>query len=162
MRVGMLSLEWYFIYLLILASVHGFMHETSDFLLYNNRFIYQVLCTLIYHRHSLYSFLLHSTVHIHWYHNNTGTFKSLKVSTKLTKWFFKVNWWRVYLHRAKIPTISWHHGRNTQIHRSDNLWSPLSPNVLRVSVTRQNVQRIKNRRQNSTLLITIFHTNGVR
>ena len=36
------------------------MHETSDdfFLLYNNLFIYQVLCTLIYRRHSLYSFLL--------------------------------------------------------------------------------------------------------
>ena len=28
------------------------------FLLYNNLFIYQVLCTLIYRRHSLYSFLL--------------------------------------------------------------------------------------------------------
>ena len=26
------SLEWYFIYLLFLASVHGFMYETSDFL----------------------------------------------------------------------------------------------------------------------------------
>ena len=26
------SLEWYFIYLLFIASVHGFMHETSDFL----------------------------------------------------------------------------------------------------------------------------------
>ena len=25
------SLEWYFIYLLFLASVHGFMYETSDF-----------------------------------------------------------------------------------------------------------------------------------
>ena len=25
------SLEWYFIYLLFIASVHGFMHETSDF-----------------------------------------------------------------------------------------------------------------------------------
>ena len=24
------SLEWYFIYLLFLASVHGFMHETTD------------------------------------------------------------------------------------------------------------------------------------
>ena len=46
------------IYLLFIASVHGFMHETSDFLLYNNLFIYQVLCTLIYRRHSLYSFLL--------------------------------------------------------------------------------------------------------
>ena len=46
-------------YLLFLASVHGFMHETSDFvLLYNNLFIYQVLCTLIYRRRSLYSFLL--------------------------------------------------------------------------------------------------------
>ena len=34
------------------------MHETSDlFLLYNNLFIYQVLCTLIYRRRSLYSFL---------------------------------------------------------------------------------------------------------
>ena len=44
-------------YLLFLASVHGFMHETSDFLLNNNLFIYQVLCTLIYRRRSLYSFL---------------------------------------------------------------------------------------------------------
>ena len=25
------SLEWYFIYLLFLASVHGFTYETSDF-----------------------------------------------------------------------------------------------------------------------------------
>ena len=34
------------------------MHETSDFfLLYNNLSIYQVLCTLIYRRRSLYSFL---------------------------------------------------------------------------------------------------------
>ena len=33
------------------------MHETSDFLLYDNIFIYQVLCTLIYLRRSLYSFL---------------------------------------------------------------------------------------------------------
>ena len=33
--------------------------ETSDlFLLYNNLFIYQVLCTLIYRRRSLYSFLM--------------------------------------------------------------------------------------------------------
>ena len=46
------SLEWYFIYLLFLASVHGFMHETSDFLLYNNLFIYQILSTLIYRRRS--------------------------------------------------------------------------------------------------------------
>ena len=35
------------------------MHETSDFLFYNNLFIYQVLCTLIYRRRSLYSFLIH-------------------------------------------------------------------------------------------------------
>ena len=35
------------------------MYETSDFfLLCNNLFIYQVLCTLIYRRRSLYSFLL--------------------------------------------------------------------------------------------------------
>ena len=34
------------------------MHETSDFLLYNNLFIYQVLCALIYRRRSLYYFLL--------------------------------------------------------------------------------------------------------
>ena len=53
------SLEWYFIYLLFLAPVHGFMHENSDFLLYNNLFIYQLLCTLIYRRRSLDSFLLH-------------------------------------------------------------------------------------------------------
>ena len=52
------SLEWYFIYLLFLAWVHGFMHETSDFLLYNNLLIYQVLCALIYRRRSLYYFLL--------------------------------------------------------------------------------------------------------
>ena len=38
-------------------SVHGFMHETNDFLLYNNVFIYQVLWTPIYRRRSLYSFL---------------------------------------------------------------------------------------------------------
>ena len=42
----------------IIASVHGFMHETSDFVLYNNIFIYKVLCTLIYRRRSLYSFFL--------------------------------------------------------------------------------------------------------
>ena len=34
------------------------MHETSDFLLYDNLFIYQVLCTLIHRRRSLYSFLM--------------------------------------------------------------------------------------------------------
>ena len=35
------------------------MHETSnDFLLYNKLFIYQVICTLIYRRRSLYSLLL--------------------------------------------------------------------------------------------------------
>ena len=34
------------------------MHETSDFLLYDNLFIYQVLCTLIYRRPSLYSSFL--------------------------------------------------------------------------------------------------------
>ena len=35
------SLEWYFIYLLLfLASVYGFMHETSDFLLYIIPFSY--------------------------------------------------------------------------------------------------------------------------
>ena len=33
------------------------MHETSEFLLFNNLFIYQVLCTPIYRRRSLYSFL---------------------------------------------------------------------------------------------------------
>ena len=33
------------------------MYETSDFLLCNNIYIYQVLCTLIYRRRSLYSFL---------------------------------------------------------------------------------------------------------
>ena len=56
------SLEWYFIYLLLfLASVHGFTHETSDFLLFNNILIYQVLCTLVYRRRSFYSFL--SRVH---------------------------------------------------------------------------------------------------
>ena len=43
---------------IISFSVHGFMHETSDFLLYNNLFIYQVHVTLIYRRRSLYSFLL--------------------------------------------------------------------------------------------------------
>ena len=53
------SLEWYFIYLLFLASVLGFTYETSDFLIINNLFIYQVLCTLIYPRCSLYSLLLH-------------------------------------------------------------------------------------------------------
>ena len=57
------SLEWYFIYLLFLSSVHGFMHETSDFLLYINIFIYQVLCTLIYRRRNLYSFLSYADVH---------------------------------------------------------------------------------------------------
>ena len=34
------------------------MHETSDVLLYYNIFIYQVLCTLIYCRRRLHSFLL--------------------------------------------------------------------------------------------------------
>ena len=29
------SLEWYFIYLLFLASVHGFMYETSVFFFYS-------------------------------------------------------------------------------------------------------------------------------
>ena len=38
------------------------MHETSDeSLLYNNLFIYQVLCTLIYRRPSHYSFSLRSS-----------------------------------------------------------------------------------------------------
>ena len=46
-----------YIYILFLASVHGFVHETNDFLLYTNLFIHQVLCTLIYRRRSLYSFL---------------------------------------------------------------------------------------------------------
>ena len=59
MRVGMYVLEWDFIYvLLVLVPVHGFMHETSDFLLYNNLFIYQILCTLIYRRRSLLLFLI--------------------------------------------------------------------------------------------------------
>ena len=53
------SLEWDFIYLLsFLASVHGFVHETSDFLLHNNFFIYQLFRILIYRRRSLYSFFL--------------------------------------------------------------------------------------------------------
>ena len=30
------------------------MHETSDFLLYNILFIYQILCNLIYRRRTLY------------------------------------------------------------------------------------------------------------
>ena len=41
------SLEWYFIYLLFLASVHGFMHETSDFFYSTITFSYTkyfVLC----------------------------------------------------------------------------------------------------------------------
>ena len=38
-------------------ATHGFMLQTSDFLLYNNLFIYQVLCTLIYRGRSLYSVL---------------------------------------------------------------------------------------------------------
>ena len=38
-------------------SVHGFMNETIDFLLYNNLFKYQVLCTLIHRRRSLNSFI---------------------------------------------------------------------------------------------------------
>ena len=46
------------IYLSFIASVHGFVYETSDFLLYDTFFIYQVLCTLIYRRSNLYSFLL--------------------------------------------------------------------------------------------------------
>ena len=59
------SLEWDFIYLLLfLASVHGFMHETSDFLLYNNLFAYQVLCTLIYRRRSPLLFLISHTIHM--------------------------------------------------------------------------------------------------
>ena len=61
-KFGMM--EWDFIYLLLfLALVHGFMHETSDYiLLYKNVFIYQVLCIVTYCRCSLYSFLLP----IHW------------------------------------------------------------------------------------------------
>ena len=47
-----------YIYHYFLPLVHGFMHETSDFLLYNNLFIYQVRCTVIYRRRSLYSSLL--------------------------------------------------------------------------------------------------------
>ena len=55
------SLEWDFIYLkLFLASVHGFMHETSDcFLLHNNLFIYQLLCALIYRRRSFFHLCIH-------------------------------------------------------------------------------------------------------
>ena len=34
------------------------------FLLYNNLFIYQVLCTLIYRRRCLYSFLIYETTYI--------------------------------------------------------------------------------------------------
>ena len=49
------------------ASVHGFMHGSGDFfLLYDNLFIYQVLCTLINRRRSLYSFLSYcSYTHYH-------------------------------------------------------------------------------------------------
>ena len=55
------NLEWDFIYLkLFLASVHGFMHATSDcFLLHNNLFIYQLLCTLIYRRRSFFHLCIH-------------------------------------------------------------------------------------------------------
>ena len=35
------------------------MHKASDFLFYNNAFIYQVLCILIYRRRNLYSVLLY-------------------------------------------------------------------------------------------------------
>ena len=54
--------------LLFLASVHGSMHETSNFLLYNNLLIYQVLCTLIYRRRSLNSFFLNASKEIAWKH----------------------------------------------------------------------------------------------
>ena len=39
------------------------MHDTSDILLYNSLFTYQVLCTRIYRRRSLYSFLLADELH---------------------------------------------------------------------------------------------------
>ena len=51
------------------------MHETSDFLIYNNIFKYQVLCTLIYHRRSLYSFLLRDAIDIieqQWFEQRGG------------------------------------------------------------------------------------------
>ena len=61
------SLQWDFIYFILFpASVNGFMHETNDFFkIYNNLFIHQLLCRLIYRRHSLYSFLLWMLLHIH-------------------------------------------------------------------------------------------------
>ena len=58
MRVGMyVWIDISYIYYYFLPRFTGFMHETSDFLLYNNLFIYQVLCRLIYSKRSLYSFL---------------------------------------------------------------------------------------------------------
>ena len=41
----------------LVASSVNISHKLVIFLLYNNLFIYQVLCTLIYRRRSLYSFI---------------------------------------------------------------------------------------------------------
>ena len=52
-RVGM------YIYYYFLPRFTVSCMKLVIFLLYINLFIYQILCTLIYHRRSLYSFLLH-------------------------------------------------------------------------------------------------------
>ena len=89
------SLDWYFTYLLFLASVHGFMHETSDFLLYNSLFIYQVFCTLIYRRRSLTSFLQFfigiRSIHI-WGIRGT-TLMGYSENVEYTYGVLSIRWW---------------------------------------------------------------------
>ena len=79
------------------------MHETSDLLLYSNIFIYQVLCTLIYRRRSLHSFLIDNFVITPWSH---GTYwnhmlviriKIYCVPSKMVHYkHFLIHWCGVY------------------------------------------------------------------
>ena len=132
------------------------------FLLYNNRFIYQVLCTRIYRRRSLYSFLLHSTVHIHWYHNNTSTFKSSKVRTKLTKLFSKsTDDGSMYIEQ-KYPQYLEIMGVTHKSIEVITYGVPYPQTFYEFWSLVKIYTEIKNWRQNSILLITFFHTNGVR
>ena len=62
------------------------MYATSDFLLYNNLFIYQVLCTLIYRRRSLYSFVLHVSI------VRAGLYKLCKASRDPIQYIFLRAW----------------------------------------------------------------------
>ena len=84
-------MEWDFIYLLLfIAFVHGFMHETSDFLLDINLFIYQVLCTVIHRRRSLYSFLLTSLPCMN-YDTLVNYRANQKRTTKQMYWLWRQN-----------------------------------------------------------------------